>query len=60
MGLNASGTSRGTNGRSWQPTQLPLVDDAALVADLEKLSRLLSKFGIVCARWKLKDYEGKS
>ena len=41
--------------------QLLFADDTALVADSEeKMSRLVSEFGRVCERRKLRVYDGKS
>ena len=40
--------------------QLLFVDDTALLADLEKLCRLMSVFGVACQRRKLRVNVGKS
>jgi hypothetical protein len=64
--VNASVLGRGlelleANGRSWQLSQLLFADDTALVADSEeKLCRLVSEFGRVCERRKLRVNVGKS
>ena len=45
----------GTNGQSWQLSQLLFADDTALVTDSEaKLCRLVVEFGRVCDRRKLR------
>ena len=49
------------NGSSFEINQLLFADDTALVADSEeKLCRLVSEFGRVCERKKLRVNEGKS
>ena len=49
------------SGQSWQLSQLLFADDTALVADSEeKLCRLVSAFGRVCERRKLRVNVGKS
>ena len=49
------------NGGRFEINQLLFADDVALVADSEdKLCRLVSEFGRVCERIKLKVYVGKS
>ena len=49
------------NGGRFKTNQLLFVDDIALVADSEeKLCRLLSEFGRVCERRKLRVNVGKS
>ena len=49
------------NGGRFKTNQLLFVDDTALVADSEeKLCRLLSEFGRVCERRKLRVNVGKS
>ena len=48
------------NGGIFQINQLLFADDTALVADSEKLYRLVSKFGRVCERRKLRVNVGKS
>ena len=48
------------NGGRFEINQLLFADDTALVADSEKLCRLVSKFGKVCERRKLRDNVGKS
>ena len=48
------------NGGRLQINQLLFVDDTALVADSEKLCRLVSEFGRVCERRKLRVNVGKS
>ena len=49
------------NGGRFEISQLLFADDTALVADSEKkLCRLVSEFGRVCERRKLKVYVGKS
>ena len=64
--VNASVLGRGlelleASGRSWQLSQLLFADDTALVADSEeKLCRLVSEFGRVCERRKLRVNVGKS
>ena len=50
-----------TNGGRFEINQLLFADDTALVADSEeKLCRLVSKFGRVCERRKLRVNVGKS
>ena len=50
-----------TNGGRFEINQLLLADDTALVADSEeKLCRLMSEFGRVCERRKLRENVGKS
>ena len=64
--VNASVLGRGlelleASGQSWQLSQLLFADDTALVADSEeKLCRLVSAFGRVCERRKLRVNVGKS
>ena len=41
------------NGGRFEINQLLFLDDTALVADSEKLSRLMNEFGRVCKRRKL-------
>ena len=48
------------NGGRFQINQLLFADDTALVADSEKLCCLLSEFGRVCERRKLRVNVGKS
>ena len=48
------------NGGRFEINQLLFSDDAALVADSEKLCRLVSEFGRVCERRKLRVNVGKS
>ena len=49
------------NGGRFEINQLLFADDTALVADSEeKLCRLVSEFGIVCERRKLRVNVGKS
>ena len=48
------------NGGRFEINQLLFADDTALVADSEKLSRLVSEFGRVCGRRKLRANVGKS
>ena len=49
------------NGGRFEISQLLFADDTALVADSkEKLCRLVSEFGRVCERRKLRFNEGKS
>ena len=49
------------NGGRFEITQLLFADDTALVADSEeKLCRLVSEFGRVCERRKLRVNKGKS
>ena len=49
------------NGGRFEISQLLFADDTALVADLEeKLSRLVSEFGRVCERRKLRVNVGKN
>ena len=48
------------NGGRFEISQQLFVDDTALVADSEKLCRLVSKFGRVCERRKLRVNAGKS
>ena len=48
------------NGGRFEINQLLFADDAALVADSEKLCRLMSEFGRVCERRKLRVNVGKS
>ena len=49
-----------TNGSRFEINQLLFVDDTALVADSVKLCSLVSEFGKVCERRKLKVNVGKS
>ena len=48
------------NGGRFEINQLLFADDTALVADSEKLYRLVSEFGRVCERRKLRVNVGKS
>ena len=48
------------NGGSFEINQLLLADDTALVANSEKLCRLVSEFGRVCERRKLRVNVGQS
>ena len=48
------------NGGRFEINQLLFADDTALVADSEKLCRLLNKFGRACVRRKLRVNVGKS
>ena len=48
------------NGGRFEINQLLFADDRALVADTEKLDRLVSEFGRVCERRKLRVNVGKS
>ena len=49
------------SGGSWEVNQLLFADDTALVADSEeKLERLVTEFGIVCERRKLRVNVSKS
>ena len=48
------------NGGRFEIIQLLFADDTALVADTEKLCRLVSEFGTVCERIKLRVNVGKS
>ena len=48
------------NGGRFQINQLLFADDTALVADSEKLCRLVSEFGRVCERRKLRVNVGTS
>ena len=48
------------NGGMFEINQLLFADDTALVADSEKLCRLLREFGRVCGRRKLSVNVGKS
>ena len=48
------------NGGRFEINQLLFADDTALVPDLEKLCRLVSEFGRVCDRRKLRVNVGKS
>ena len=48
-----------TNGGRLEINQPLFADDTALVADLEKLCRLVSEFGRVCERRKLRVNVGK-
>ena len=48
------------NHRRFEINQLLFAGDTALVADLEKLCRLVSEFSRVCERRKLKVNVGKS
>ena len=48
------------NGGRFEINQLLFADDAALVADSEKLCRLVGEFGRVCKRRKLRVQVGKS
>ena len=47
------------NGGRFKINQLLFADDTALVADSEKLCRLVSEFGRVCERRKLKVNVGR-
>ena len=48
------------NGGRFEKNQQSFADDTALVADSEKLCRLVSEFGRVCERRKLRVNVGKS
>ena len=48
------------NGGRFEINQLLFADDTALVADSEKLCRLVSEFGRVSERRKLRVYVGKN
>ena len=48
------------NGGRFEINQLLFADDTALVADSEKLCRLVSEFGRVCKKRKLRVNVGKS
>ena len=48
------------NGGRFEINQLLFADDTALVADSKKLCRLVSQFGRVCERRKLRVNVGKS
>ncbi|MCP4269458.1 MAG: hypothetical protein GY777_28465 [Candidatus Brocadiaceae bacterium] len=51
----------GVNGENWELRQLLFADDTVLVADSEeKLRRLVTEFGRVCDRRKLRVNVGKS
>ena len=50
----------GANGGRFELNQLLFADDTALVADSEKLCRLVSEFGRVCERKKFRVNVGKS
>ena len=50
----------GENGSRFEINQLLFADDTALVADSKKLCRLVSEFGRVCDRRKLRVNVGKS